>query len=218
MRVWVPGGTGAIGSSIVSALDRSLGEDNVRSTGEDIDVRYFPELRRYVLRRGPFDALVYAVGVNYLDWSERMDPKHMRNLYDTNVCGLLRCIQAAPMVQRVVVIGSDAAWRPMRTSVAYCASKAALHMAVAVIARERPDLQINVVAPGKVAGGDMTEYVDRRSAELRPEIDHIAYQRSQIPGGEFVPVEDIADTVCWLLFDAPASIHGQVIPVNGGRS
>jgi 2,3-dihydro-2,3-dihydroxybenzoate dehydrogenase len=72
-------------------------------------------------------------------------------------------------VKRVVVVGSDAAWREMRTSVAYCASKAALHQAVRVIARERAseEFAINVVAPGMTEPTGMQEYVDESVPMIR---------------------------------------------------
>lgn len=211
-RIWVAGGTGQIGD----ALMRRLSVFAELRCSDGVDVRSADQIQRFATRSGPFDALVYAVGINHLDWSRSISMERAADLYDVNVLGLLRCLQAESALKRVVVIGSDAAWRPMRTSVAYCASKAALHMAVEVVSRERPELAINVVAPGKVEGGAMTEYVDRRSAELRPDMDHIDYQRSQIPGGEFVSAKDVASVVASVL-EAPTALRGAIIPVNGGR-
>lgn len=134
-RIWVIGGSGGIGCEIMRKL--LMDQEDAISTDESVDVRKFADLRRFVSRNGPFDTIVYCAGINYLDWSSTINTAEMQDLFDVNVTGLVRALQVEPDAGNVCVIGSDAAWRPMRTSVAYCASKAALHMALQVIARER---------------------------------------------------------------------------------
>lgn len=221
--IWVVGGTSGIGYAVVNRLLEE-GED-VEATGEEFDVRSQDSLNKFVqmvrLREMEVGEVVYCAGVNHLDWSEDIDLDAAADLYNVNVLGLLRVLRAADKARKVVVVGSDAAWRPMRTSVAYCASKAALHMAAQVIARERshdPDFRLHIVAPGKVEGTQMTNYVDRRSAELRPDMDHIKYQRSQIPDGKFLRREQVAEVVAHLTRHDFDGISGSILPVNGGRA
>ena len=117
--------------------------------------------------------VVYSIGVNYLDWLGDLDERHFNRIITVNVWGFVRTLQALREAGcgpcSVVVISSDAAIRPMRTSLAYCASKAALEMAMRVASRELADegWRINAVAPGKVEGTGMTDYVDIRVLALR---------------------------------------------------
>lgn len=218
MKVWTIGGTSGIGL----AVHKRLLADGIHAslaTGEnEVDVRSQFALDQFAESHSPIDAVVYSAGINYLDWSDSIDLGRSRDLYDVNVLGLLRALRAVQTAVRCVVIGSDAAWRPMRTSAAYCGSKAALDMTVKVIARERAaeGFVINTIAPGKVAETGMTEYTDLRSAELRPDMDHIEYQAGQIPSGEFLTADDVAEVVVSTLTATP-HLNGATIPVTGGR-
>jgi 3-oxoacyl-[acyl-carrier protein] reductase len=100
----------------------------------------------------------------------------------------------------------------------YCASKAALHHAVKVIARERASefFSINCVAPGVTAGTEMTEHVDRYVSRARPELDHLTYERSQIPLGRRADPDEIAKVIVDVLY-SPPYLNGAIIPVNGAR-
>lgn len=216
MRVWVTGADGSIGSECCKAL----GNHDVYPMSSAYDLRSKAAIDTYI---GSFymelDALVYAAGANHLEWSDKIHPSDMANIYDVNVIGLVRCLQLRPEIKRCVVIGSDAARRPMRTSIAYNASKAALDAAVKVIARERAGdgFIINVVAPGLVYPSNMTDYVIRRTKDLRPGFPIEGYMRDQLPTGKAVDPTDVARTVKWLLEDAPEYINGSIIDVNGAR-
>lgn len=216
MRLWIIGGTSGIGSEVEVAATSSNRIQKVWSTGLSVDVRSQEELDKFAVEKRP-DALVYSAGINHLDWSQHIDISQAALLYDVNVLGLIRSLRTPAEIKRCVVIGSDAAWKPMRTSVAYCASKAALHQAVRVIARERSNLCINVVAPGKVEGTEMTKYVDWRSAELRPGMDHISHQIDQIPGRRFCTPGEVAEVVMYALLSNTDYLSGTVIPMNRDR-
>jgi NAD(P)-dependent dehydrogenase (short-subunit alcohol dehydrogenase family) len=218
MKVWVIGGTSGIGKACTTVL-RSAGHQ-VEASGSEVDVRRGGILSAYASIRGPFDGLVYSAGVNWLDWVQDLDTDEALRLYDINVLGLVRAVQETPEVSRVVVVGSDAAWRPMRTSVAYNASKAALHAAVQCIARERGSdaFSINVVAPGLTEGTEMTDYVRERTGEIRgwsrESLDD--YMVAQIPLGRPAEPVEVAYVVRDVL-EWPAYVNGAIIPVNGGR-
>jgi NAD(P)-dependent dehydrogenase (short-subunit alcohol dehydrogenase family) len=173
------------------------------------------------LQNGPFDAIIYSVGVNRLDWLQDIDIRDMTAMYEINVGGLVRVLQACPEAKRVVVVGSDAAWRPMRTSLAYCASKAALEMAVKVIARERAsdDFAINIVAPGMTNDTEMTKYVDERVLEVRGWSQSYAreYEASQRGNTRRAEPYEVAEVVLsTLTLDTPY-LNGATIAVNGAR-
>lgn len=219
MRVWVVGGTSGIGKAVYRRL-RQTGH-NALNSGADYSVTMPDKLRKWVAEQGPFEGIVYSAGITSLDWLADIDEQEMLDIYDVNVVGLVRVLQACPEARRVVVIGSDAARRPMRTSLAYCASKAALDMAVKVIARERAseEFAINIVAPGMTDQTNMQEYIDKRVPEVRGWSEQHAaqYESSQIPIGRRAMPSEIAEVVSWVLTTKTPYMNGATIEVNGGR-
>lgn len=216
MRIVVAGGTSGIGLATAMKL-RDAGHF-VSSFGSETDVQVAEKLKRLQLPEP--EALVYSVGINELMWTEDLKMLDMLELYRVNVCGLLQCLRTWPTVRRLVVVGSDAAWRPMRTSVAYCASKAALHQMCMCLARELPwSLEaVNVVAPGMTAPTGMSEYVDRRVPELRgwTEEEALAYERTTTE--RRATPEEVAEIICQTLLAKTDYLNGSVITVNGGRT
>jgi len=220
---WVVGGTNGIGRACVLRLEE-LGQKVVH-TGREVDVRDQSSLLQFMGGKSrPKDKvthLIYSAGVNRLEWSMEVESEDMLDIYNVNVVGLINVLQMVPTVERVVVIGSDAAWRRMRTSVAYCASKAALHAAVGIIARERAseDFAINVVAPGITAPTGMQRYIDARVPIVRnwTKDEAEGYEKSQIPMGRRATTDEVAEVVMSVLFMSTNYLNGAIIPVNGGR-
>lgn len=223
---WVVGGTSGIGEATAKMIRNMPGGGHVIVSGkEEADVRSKDELFAFLGKQkndnGQIDQIVYSAGITELDWLADIDTDQMLHIYEVNVVGLINVLQMAPSVRRVVVVGSDAAWREMRTSTAYCASKAALHQAVRCIARERAsdDFQINVVAPGMTEPTKMQEYVDVRVPIIRGWTweETAAYEQSQTPMGRRADVSEIATVIVSLLYLPCNYLNGAIIPVNGGR-
>lgn len=222
---WIVGGTSGIGAACAQVLQESE-DHNVIVSGTDVDVRnpdaLFSFLAQHTRSVNPnITSLIYSAGITQLDWSQEVNPARMLDMYHVNVVGLINVLQLLPAVKRVVVIGSDAAWREMRTSVAYCASKAALHQAVRVVARERAsdDFAINVVAPGMTEPTKMQAYIDARVPQIRRWTEEKAreYEKSQIPMHRRAHVLEIAAVVVSVLLMPTNYLNGAIIPVNGGR-
>lgn len=137
-KLLVLGGTSGIGQAVA---DRAGPEFNlIRAVGlEDFDIRDYIKYAALVREFEPTD-IVYSVGVNALDWIHSAMPTDFTRLMEVNVWGFIQLVQFldGPLrgPRNIVAVTSDAAWRPMRTSVNYCASKAALEMAVRVASRE----------------------------------------------------------------------------------
>ena len=218
MNVWIIGGTGGIGRACAERLQNEGIDFFV--TDKDTDVRDRRALVEVGDQRHP-TGLIYAAGINYLEWSRPLLVQMMAHVYAVNVIGLLNALAAAPRLERVVVLGSDAAWRPMRTSVAYNASKAALHEAVKCIARERASerFAINVVAPGVTEPTKMMEYVERRTEEIRgwPPEKLREYENMFAPMQRRAQTAEVAEVVCKVLTMETPYLNGAVIPVNGAR-
>lgn len=227
MRVLLIGTAGKIGSAIRYRLQLDGHEVHCPTKGE-CDVRQTLSIQQFLNDYNPsddFQALVYNAGVNYLSWIEDMEIDQAEEVMNVNAMGFLRVYrQMAEQFQdapsRIVVIGSDAADTPLRTSAAYNASKAALHSMALCLARERaPMAQVNVVAPGLIGNTFMTDYVFGRTKEIRnwSESTLRDYMISKIPALRPGDAIEVGEVVRWLISDAPNYLTGQVIKVNGGR-
>lgn len=170
------------------------------------------------------DYVVYSAGINELDWIYHLSQKTFEDIMEVNVWGFINVIKGLQLTGRaysVLAVTSDAAVRPMRTSIAYCASKAALNMAIRVASRElaQDGWRINGIAPGKVEGTAMTRYVDERVVEIRgwtPEFaDH--YEVSNSPIKRPVTTREVALVAADVLLSDSLAWTGDIISVNGGR-
>ena len=226
-RVLVLGGTTGIGQAVVQAIDDGWGDlVSIHAPSKDeVDVTREDTLWDYITEVEPTH-VVYSAGVNYLDWIEDIHPEKFAEIMAVNLWGFVSTVQALMRTWResdtmsIVAITSDAAYRPMRTSLAYCASKAALDMAIRCASRELAPRgwRINGVAPGKVADTPMTEYVDKRVMEVRDWTKTHAekYEMDSTPIGRKVTKDEVAEVVLDVLF-GPKALTGEIIAVNGGR-
>lgn len=172
--------------------------------------------------------VVYSVGINRLWWiGSEYSPHDYSRVMDVNAIGFMRLLEMlvwrwpkTEYAMSVLAVSSDAGERPMRTSMMYCASKAALNMAVRVASRELAPhgWSVNAIAPGKVAGTAMTRWVDAEVLRLRGWSAEYAetYERNSSDIGRPVTTEEVALVATDILFSPPA-LTGQIIKVNGGR-
>lgn len=219
---------GADGNNIGGAIAERvawLGHHPITPTAMQLDVTEEHETIVDFLHSCRPDAVVYSVGVNELEWSSMLTRDSFERIMFINVWGfinVLKALQAMGRSYSVLAVTSDAAYRPMRTSMAYCASKAALDMAVRVAARELSGegWRINAIAPGKVAGTPMTEYVDRRVMEIRHFKTRAEAERYEMAGNPInraLLVSEVAAAACDVLLSDAIGWTGDIITVNGGR-
>lgn len=222
-RLWVVGTDSGIGAH-AAAMASSTYDDIIATTRGQCDVRLPWDINDIVERHGPFDAVLYCSGVNHLDWSQDINDSEMIETFDVNVAGFIRIISRLAKSQResptsIVAISSDAAYTPMRTSMAYCASKAALSMAVRVAAREHaPHWRVNAIAPAAVEGTGMSRYVDGRVPELRGWLPSAAraHEMANTPLGRRVNMGEVAILALDMLV-GPESLNGSIISLTGGK-
>jgi NAD(P)-dependent dehydrogenase (short-subunit alcohol dehydrogenase family) len=228
MNIWVIGGTSGIGSA--TAIELAKRGHAVFSTGkEDVDVQSASALQDYLGGPKQFHGIVYAAGINRLAWDHELNIHTAMDIFDVNVFGFMRVIRLiaqaidpihdAPPARSLVAVSSDAATRPMRTSMAYCASKAALNACVKQAARElAPYVRVNAVAPGMTEGTGMTAYIDQAVTKLRgwTRFQAREYEESQIPARRRGTPAEMAHVIADVLL-GPDYQTGAIVEVNGGR-
>jgi NAD(P)-dependent dehydrogenase (short-subunit alcohol dehydrogenase family) len=217
---------GGIGAGIVKRLNE-MGHQTYAPTQQELDVTdtvdAFGQMALILDEFKP-DSVVYSVGVNQLDWLHSITRETFGNIMSANVWGFINVLKALENTgdpYSVLAVTSDAARRPMRTSMAYCASKAALDMVIRIAARELSvnGWRINGLAPGKVDGTAMTRYVDDRVLQIRPWSAEYAeeYEIASSPIGRKLSVAEVASVACDILLSPSMGWTGDIITVNGGR-
>ena len=118
------------------------------------------------------------------------------------------CAEALTSTQGAIINLTDIyADRPLPKHPVYSASKAGLVALTRSLAEELgPDVRVNAIAPGAILWPESGDTQENQEEIIR-----------RTPLGRLGDPQDIADTVTFLLRDAPF-ITGQVINVDGGRS
>lgn len=234
MTTLVIGADSGIGKAFA---DRCLGRDPILTAGITGETGYHLDLGRSdvevqyanIFEEVHPNKIVYCSGVNYLNWLRDTSLSDVRRIMNVNVIGFIELMAQVDSIMdddgdykpKVVAIASDAGYRPLRTSIAYCSSKAALHMAVKVAARELgpKGARINSISPGMIDGTEMSDKMDSIIPNLRnwTKDEMLAYEKSQevVPGR--VQVAEVLDAIEWLLYGAPHHLNGEDIKINGGR-
>ena len=190
--------------------ERQRGAITVRAdVSRDRDVREMVD--RVVREWGRLDILVNNAGTTrFVDHKDLdgLSEETWNRILDLNVKGTFFCIRAAAKVMtegRIVNIGSVAGVNGTGSSIAYAASKGAVHTMTKSLARAlAPKITVNTIAPGLIEtrwhAGHETENI--RRAEVFPA------RRIGTP-------EDIAH-VAVALATSDNFLTGQIIVVDGG--
>ncbi|CAF90996.1 unnamed protein product, partial [Tetraodon nigroviridis] len=166
---------------------------------------------------GPIDLLVNNAACTSLQPFLEVTPDQFDKLFNVNVKAALHVSQivARGMIARnsggsMVNVSSQASQCALRDHTVYCASKAALDMLTKTMAVELGPhkIRVNSVNPTVV----MTEM--GRLAWSDPE--KAQTMMSRIPLGNFAEVEDVVNTILFLLSDKSKMINGVTLPVDGG--
>ncbi|MCI0552902.1 MAG: SDR family NAD(P)-dependent oxidoreductase, partial [Anaerolineae bacterium] len=122
----------------------------------------------------------------------------------------------------ILNIISNASHMPMTGSLAYNASKGAAAIMTKQLARELKkthDITVFGISPNKLAGTDMSEYIDERVLKMRGWTEEQAkkYQLDALPAGEETDPLVLADFVAFLLSqkDRHKYLAGCIIPYGG---
>lgn len=151
--------------------------------------------------------LINCAGINRIAYLEDLEREDWDRVMDVNAYApwaMTRALLPHKALRTVVNITSNAAWMPMTSSLIYNASKAAIHMITRQMAREltpRHGLTIFAVAPNKLAGTEMSHYIESRVPELRGWTSEEAakYQRQSLMKGEETDPWEVAEFITFLL-------------------
>lgn len=180
--------------------------------------------KRDEVPEGTYPILVNCAGINYIEWFQSLDWEEYERVMALNVrAGIMltqELLGTAPGFGEetnsffrttgsrdqgtVLNIVSNASHMPMTNSVAYNASKGAFHIATLAMARElRKTHKLNVfgISPNKLAGTQMSSYIEGQVPGLRgwtPE-EAAAYQLSALPAGEETDPDVLAEFISFLL-------------------
>jgi NAD(P)-dependent dehydrogenase (short-subunit alcohol dehydrogenase family) len=157
----------------------------------------------------PPSILINNAGVNEISWLEKLDEMEWDRVMDTNAKGIFLMTQALLpfLIQSqgtVLNIVSNAAHMPMTGSLAYNASKGAAHIMTRQLAHEltrKHAVTVFGIAPNKLCGTGMSQYIDSRVPEERGWTPEFAkeYQLKSLLCGEETDPERLAEFIGFLL-------------------
>lgn len=168
---------------------------------------------------GRLDVLVNCAGATeFIPFGdlEAVTTELWDRLFRVNVTGAFQCSRAASAVMRrtgggvIINVSSVAAQLGQGSSIPYCCSKAALDNLTVSLARTlAPDIRVNAVAPGFIAGRWTEQGLGEKYASIVN-----AYERA-LPLQRVCQPDDIAQAIVDLITGSPL-ITGQTLTVDGG--
>lgn len=225
---------GSLGEAIVNTLaEYDFGNVSTAGITDEmyhLDVLQPAHILNVLEEVGP-DIVVCTVGINEpADIGDAFLAEVMEGSFAANVTGpmnLLRHFVVSPVrpergdaVKKFVAISSNSARIARRNSIAYCASKAALSMALRVAARELAGRSVAVwgYEPGLLAGTPMSReaagnFASRQGREPEEVIMH------RMPGvpPEGLPVKSLAQRVVHDLATFSYAHNGTIVQFDAGE-
>jgi NAD(P)-dependent dehydrogenase (short-subunit alcohol dehydrogenase family) len=209
------------GASIL-ALSRTA--DDLASLAAEIgcqtiaaDLADLEGVRTAVSAAPPFDLLVNCAGTTALDPFLDLTVATFDHIMTVNAKAPLVLAQdyarrriAARLPGSIVNVSSDASFLGVIDHAAYCASKAALDALTRVAANElgRHGIRVNSVNPN-ITLTDMGRKAWSDPARAAPRLARMAI-------GRFLEVDEIAETIAFLLSDRASAITGVALRADGG--
>jgi 3-oxoacyl-[acyl-carrier protein] reductase len=169
---------------------------------------------------GRLDILVNNAGTTFFvehENLEQLTDEIWRTTIDTNLMGAFYMSRAAiPHIQaqgggEIVMTSSTASLDATGSSIAYCASKAALNSLTKTLARSfgPANIRVNAVAPGLIDSGWSREGWAERWDDVK------AFVEQKTPLGAFCTPEDVADCILSII-TGPDLVTGQILAIEGG--
>ena len=149
---------------------------------------------------------------------EGLDAKDFHDLYAVNTIGAFQMIRAVVPVMKktggaIVNVASVAGLIGVGSSLAYACSKAALLALNLSMARNLgPEIRVNAVCPGMVAGEWLQEGLgDERYSMVKQHFE------TQAPTGKIMNAETVAENI-WYFADSAPNVTGEHVLMDGGAT
>ncbi|CAG2231144.1 DCXR [Mytilus edulis] len=172
-----------------------------------IDLQQWDKTRETIAKIGPIDLLINNAGVAKLAKFTEMKKEDLDYVMDVNFNAVFNVSQvvAKAMVERgeggsIVNISSAASQDALMDHAAYCPSKAAVDMLTKCMALELGPHKIRQI---------LTKQNWSDPAKSEPML-------ARIPLGKFIEVEDVVNSVIFLLSDKSAMTTGECVRIDGG--
>jgi 3-oxoacyl-[acyl-carrier protein] reductase len=170
---------------------------------------------------GRIDVLINCAGTTeFIPFSDldQVTDEVWERLYKVNVVGAFHCARAVrePMLKSgggvIINVSSVAAQLGQGSSIPYCCTKAALDNLTVSLARTlAPQIRVNGVAPGFIAGRWTEAGLGEKYAGVKA-----AYEAA-LPLGRVCEPEDVADCILSLVHGS-SLVTGQTLTVDSGMT
>ncbi|XP_005093825.1 L-xylulose reductase [Aplysia californica] len=181
------------------------------------DLSDWTTARQTIQGLGHFDLLVNSAGVSRVGPFLETKEEDFDYVFNTNVKALYNVSQvvAKSMVEKksggaIVQLSSAASTQALKDHAVYCSTKGAVDSLTTVMALELGphNIRTNCVNP-TVTMTAMGVYAWSDPAKANPVLN-------RIPLGRFAEVEDVVNSVLFLLSDKASYLNGVTLPVEGG--
>jgi NAD(P)-dependent dehydrogenase (short-subunit alcohol dehydrogenase family) len=175
---------------------------------------------------GPLKALVNNAGIAETGPTARVKLSTWQRTLDVNLTGTFLCTQAvlkdliAGGSGRIVNVASTSGQKGYAYCAAYSASKHGVLGLTRSLAIElaKTDIQVNAVCPTYVDTDIVRHGVEKIMERTgRTEQEAVQAFAHMNPQQRLVHVDEVAETVRWLLTDAPRSMTGATLSISGGE-
>lgn len=175
---------------------------------------------------GPLSALVNNAGAAETGPTAKVKLATWQRMLDLNLTGTFLCTQA--VLKDLLAVGSGRIVNVASTSgqkgYAYCAAYAASKHGVLGLTRSlaielaKTDIQVNAICPTYVDTDIVRDGVAKIMQRAgKTEEEAIKLFAAFNPQQRLVHVNEVAETVRWLLRDAPRSMTGATVNLSGGE-
>lgn len=212
-RVFITGGNGDIGSSIVEIF-KINGYEVISPNSKELDLRDSKLIKEYFNHNNNFDIFIHCAGINNPSIIEDLDFNNIKETMQINTFSFYEILKALIPYQKInggyiLAISSIYGQISRAGRTAYAMSKHALIGLIKTAAIElgKYNIKVNALSPG---------FVDTNLTRKNNNDEKIKIINESIPLSGIAKPTDIANVAYFLCSEKNTYITGQDITVDGG--